>query len=75
MSKETVDLMLDNIVNICRIGASPGGPQLLEALFPGTQEAVRKAQEPRVQRCPCCRTVHPNDIACKALERLDNGGW
>ena len=39
---ETDDLLAE-LENICRIGAAPGGKQILEALYPGTVQAVIKA--------------------------------
>lgn len=58
--------------DICRIGAEPGGSQILEALFPGTASAVTRA-EAAPTRCPVCRQPHPADVACKPLEASDNG--
>lgn len=26
-----------------------------------------------IRTCPVCRSPHPADVACKPLERLDNG--
>lgn len=63
--------------DICRIGAQPGGPQILDALFPGTLSAVRSAEaaQKRPQpTCPVCRFPHPSDVACKPGEARDNGG-
>lgn len=71
--------LLETIVDICRIGAQPGGKYLLEAMYPGTLDAVERAQEgiqdrPIVIRtCPVCRMPHPADIACKPGEARDNG--
>lgn len=78
-----VDDMLEQVVNICRIGAQPGGSQLLDALFPGTLSAVRSAEQAQdelqdrpivIRTCPVCRFPHPSDIACKPGEARDNGG-
>lgn len=66
------DELHEMLANICRIGAQPGGNLVLEALFPGTLEAVKKATKPRGD-CPICRMPHPGDVPCKPLEAFDNG--
>lgn len=79
MTKPPTDDTLDVIVDICRIGAQPGGSQLLDALFPGTLSAVRSAEPVRdelqdrpivIRTCPVCRSPHPADVTCKDGERL-----
>lgn len=79
MTRTPTDDTLDLIVDICRIGAQPGGSQLLDALFPGTLPAVSSAEPDQdelqdrplvIRTCPVCRMPHPADVACKPGERL-----